>query len=463
MAKIQFLGATGCVTGSRFLVSAETGQVLIDCGLFQGPKELRLRNWAPFPADLRRLHSIVLTHAHLDHTGYFPRLVKDGFQGQVYASPATVDLCGILWPDSGHLQEEDARYANKKGFSKHDPALPLYTEVDGIEATRYLEKIPYRQETRIGAQFSFSLIPAGHIFGSNFVQMQVGVNGEKRHLLFSGDLGRYDQPITPDPTPVEETDYLVVESTYGNRLHLGADPKLELAAIINRTAGRGGMILIPSFAVGRTQELLYLLRELEDAQRIPRLPVYVDSPMAIDATRILLRYPEEHDLEMQTLENSGIDPLNSRQVNLVRTRELSQAINGIRYPMIVIASSGMATGGRILHHLAQRLPDPRNTILFVGYQAEGTRGRTLLDKASEVKIHGQMVQVRAEIRSLEQFSAHADYSEILRWLGDFKRPPRRTYILHGENEQRKALSAHIREKLGWETLLPEYLETFELD
>jgi metallo-beta-lactamase family protein len=291
----------------------------------------------------------------------------------------------------------------------------------------------------------------------------VGGNGGNRRLLFSGDLGRYDQPITPDPTPVEEADYLVVESTYGNRLHLGADPKLELAAIINRTAGRGGMLLIPSFAVGRTQELLYLLRELEDAQRIPRLPVYVDSPMAIDATQILLRYPEEHDLEMQTLENSGIDPLNSRQVNLVRTRELSQAINGIRYPMIVIASSGMATGGRILHHLAHRLSDPRNTVLFVGYQAEGTRGRTLLDKASEVKIHGQMVPVRAEIRSLEQFSAHADYSEILRWLGDFKRPPRRTYILHGENEQRKALSAHIREKLGWETVLPEYLETFELD
>lgn len=458
MASIRFLGATGCVTGSRFLVTSGEDHVLVDCGLFQGPKELRLRNWAPFPADLKKLNSIVFTHAHLDHTGYFPRLVKEGFQGRVYASPATADLCGILWPDSGHLQEEDARFANKMGFTKHNPALPLYTEVEGMEAVQYLEKVPYQQEQSLGRRLAFSLIPAGHIFGSCFVRMHMGLNGETRIVLFSGDLGRYDQPITPDPAPVGEADYLVVESTYGNRLHSPSDPKLELASIINRTAGRGGMLLIPSFAVGRTQELMYLLRELEDSSRIPRLPVYVDSPMAIDATQILLRYPEEHDLEMRILENAGIDPLNSRQVNLVRTRELSQSLNDMRFPMIVIASSGMATGGRILHHLAHRLPDPRNTVLFVGYQAEGTRGRTLLEGSPTVKIHGQMVQVRAEIRTLEQFSAHADYGEILRWLGQFRRPPRRTFIIHGEEEQREALGARIQETLKWPVSLPEYQE-----
>jgi metallo-beta-lactamase family protein len=463
MSSLRFLGATGCVTGSRFLITSGEDQVLVDCGLFQGPKELRLRNWAPFPAELGKLNSIVFTHAHLDHTGYLPRLVKEGFQGRVYASPATADLCAILWPDSGHLQEEDARYANKKGFSKHDPALPLYTEIEGIEATQYLEKVPYRKEQSIGPRLAFSLIPAGHIFGSCFVQMHVGVNGQTRTIVFSGDLGRYDQPITPDPTPVEQADYLVLESTYGDRLHSSSDPKLELAAIINRTAGRGGMLLIPSFAVGRTQELMYLLRELEDSDRIPHLPVYVDSPMAIDATQILLRYPEEHDLEMSALENAGIDPLNSRQVNLVRTRELSQSLNEMRFPMIVIASSGMATGGRILHHLAHRLPDPRNTVLFVGYQAEGTRGRSLLEGAPAVKIHGEMIQVRAEIRALEQFSAHADYREILRWLENFRRPPQRTFIVHGEKKQREALGERIRNTLKWPVSLPEYQEEYLFD
>jgi metallo-beta-lactamase family protein len=462
MATIQFLGATGCVTGSRFLVECRTGKVLVDCGLFQGNKELRLRNWAPFPVDLNQLQHIILTHAHLDHTGYLPRLVKEGFRGTVYASPATVDLCGILWADSGHLQEEDARFANKMGFSKHQPALPLYTEVEGIEAAGCLQHVPYVVEQALSASCSFSLATAGHIFGSSFVCMRLQENGNARTLVFSGDLGRYDQPITPDPSPIEEADYLVVESTYGDRLHQGADPKAELAEIINRTARRGGMILIPSFAVGRTQELLYILRELEDAGQITHLPVYVDSPMAIDATQILLKYPEEHDLEMTAMESAGLDPLNSRQVNFVRTREQSQALNDQRYPVIIIASSGMATGGRVLHHLAHRLGDRRNTVLFVGYQAEGTRGRALLEGAPAIKIHGQMVAVQAEIKSLEQFSAHADYAEILRWLRHFRRAPRKTFIIHGEPAQRAALAEKIKTQLQWEVVLPDYLNRFEL-
>jgi len=368
MSSLQFLGATDSVTGSRFLVEHQGEQVLVDCGLFQGPKELRLRNWAPFPADLNRLEKVVFTHAHLDHTGYFPRLVKEGFRGTAFASPATVDLCGILWPDSGHLQEEDARFANKKGFSKHDPALPLYTEVEGIEAASFLASVPYEQWQELTSGLAFSLRPAGHIFGSSFIRLKLDGAGKACTVLFSGDLGRYDQPITPDPSEVEETDYLLVESTYGDRLHPDADPRIELAEIINRTAQRGGIVLIPSFAVGRTQELMYILRELEDAGKIPQLPVYLDSPMAIDATKILLKHPEEHDLEMTAMNRAGLDPLNSRQVSYVRTRELSQALNDQHHHRFQrdghgrarAAPSGSAAPGSPSHRALRGIPGGRH-------------------------------------------------------------------------------------------------------
>ena len=462
MTTLHFLGAAGCVTGSRFILEADADHVLVDCGLFQGTKELRLRNWAPFPVPPSSLKHVVLTHAHLDHSGYLPKLAKEGFRGTIFATPATVDLCGVLLPDSGHIQEADARFANKKGFSQHKPALPLYTEVEAVETLQLLKPVPYGHTERISRALSFSFQPAGHIFGSGFIRMKVDDGRGSMDILFSGDLGRYGQPITHDPTPVESADYLLVESTYGDRLHDSTDVRDELARIVRGTAERGGVVLIPSFAVGRTQELLYILRELEDANRIPTLPVYVDSPMAIDATRILMKYPEEHDLDMSREQKAGADPLNCREVNFVRTAELSKTLNDMRYPMIVIASSGMATGGRILHHLAHRLPDSRNTVLFVGYQAEGTRGRSLLEGARQLKIHGQMVDVRAEIKMLGQFSAHADYAEILRWLRNFKRAPKRVFIVHGEPEPRRALKEKIIHEFGWSVALPEHLERFDL-
>ena len=462
MTTLQFLGAAGCVTGSRFILEADADHVLVDCGLFQGTKELRLRNWAPFPVPPSSLKHVVLTHAHLDHSGYLPKLAKEGFRGTIFATPATVDLCGVLLPDSGHIQEADARFANKKGFSQHKPALPLYTEVEAVETLQLLKPVPYGHTERISRALSFSFQPAGHIFGSGFIRMKVDDGRGSMDILFSGDLGRYGQPITHDPTPVESADYLLVESTYGDRLHDSTDVRDELARIVRGTAERGGVVLIPSFAVGRTQELLYILRELEDANRIPTLPVYVDSPMAIDATRILMKYPEEHDLDMSREQKAGADPLNCREVNFVRTAELSKTLNDMRYPMIVIASSGMATGGRILHHLAHSLPDSRNTVLFVGYQAEGTRGRSLLEGARQLKIHGQMVDVRAEIKMLGQFSAHADYAEILRWLRNFKRAPKGVFIVHGEPEPRRALKEKIIHEFGWSVALPEHLERFDL-
>ena len=462
MTTLQFLGAAGCVTGSRFILEADADHVLVDCGLFQGTKELRLRNWAPFPVPPSSLKHVVLTHAHLDHSGYLPKLAKEGFRGTIFATPATVDLCGVLLPDSGHIQEADARFANKKGFSQHKPALPLYTEVEAVETLQLLKPVPYGHTERISRALSFSFQPAGHIFGSGFIRMKVDDGRGSMDILFSGDLGRYGQPITHDPTPIESADYLLVESTYGDRLHDSTDVRDELARIVRGTAERGGVVLIPSFAVGRTQELLYILRELEDANRIPTLPVCVDSPMAIDATRILMKYPEEHDLDMSREQKAGADPLNCREVNFVRTAELSKTLNDMRYPMIVIASSGMATGGRILHHLAHCLPDSRNTVLFVGYQAEGTRGRSLLEGARQLKIHGQMVDVRAEIKMLGQFSAHADYAEILRWLRNFKRAPKRVFIVHGEPEPRRALKEKIIHEFGWSVALPEHLERFDL-
>lgn len=462
MTTLQFLGAAGCVTGSRFILESGNDRVLVDCGLFQGTKELRLRNWSSFPVQPSSFNHVVLTHAHLDHSGYLPKLVKEGFRGTVFATPATVDLCGILLPDSGHIQESDARFANKKGFSKHKPALPLYTEVEALEVLQFLKAVPYGHTETISPRLSFSFQPAGHIFGSGFIRMTVKDPREPFDILFSGDLGRYGQPITHDPTAIESADYLLLESTYGDRLHESMDASEALAAIVRETSGRGGVLLIPSFAVGRTQELLYILRELEDAGRIPTLPVYVDSPMAIDATRILMKYPEEHDIDMSRAQTAGLDPLNSHEVNFVRTAELSKALNEMRFPMIVIASSGMATGGRILHHLAHRLPDSRNTVLFVGYQAEGTRGRSLLEGAKQLKVHGRMVEVRAEIRSLGQFSAHADYSEILRWLGNFKRAPKAVFIVHGEPGPRSALREKIVKEFRWKVTLPEHLEKFDL-
>jgi metallo-beta-lactamase family protein len=387
MAYIQFLGATQTVTGSKHLLEVDGYRTMVDCGLFQGLKELRQRNWDPFPLNPRSINSVILTHAHIDHSGYLPRLAHDGFDGIVYGTPGTVELARILLPDSARLQEEDAAYANKQGTSKHHPALPLYSEEDANDALRLLEAVNYHRRVQLTKKLAFEFVTAGHILGSSFVCFEVECqDGATRRVVMTGDIGRYNEAIINDPSDVEEADYIVLESTYGNRAHPDVNVKEALAEIVNETARRGGHILIPAFAVGRTQQLVYLLRELEDEQRIPVLPVYVDSPMAVQATKLYLRHREDHDLAMEALIDKQRNPLATHRFILSKTVHDSKAISGSQEPSIVISASGMATGGRILHHLMKRLPDERNTVIFVGFQAAGTRGRRLLDGEKEIRI-----------------------------------------------------------------------------
>lgn len=456
MARLEFWGATKTVTGSKYIVAIGGKQIMIDCGLFQGLKELRLRNWEAPPVDPRALDAVVLTHAHVDHTGYLPRMARLGYQGPVYATTGTAELCKLLLPDSGRLQEEDARYANKKGFSRHHPALPLYTERDALAAVRLLRPVKYEQEVVLAPDCRFRFVSAGHIVGSSFVCMEL-TEGEKRvSLVFSGDLGRYDVPVLNDPTPVAEADYIVVESTYGNRLHDRTPAKEQLADVIGRTAARGGRVIIPAFAVGRTQEILYYLRELEEQGRIPILPVIIDSPMAEYATRRYLRERADHDADMARLLEQHINPLATRNFSVGGKRKLTSG------PGIIISASGMATGGRILFHFKEVLPDARSTVLFVGFQAEGTRGRRLINGEQEMKIHGEIIPVRAEIAMISNLSAHADYEETLRWLGEFRRPPRLLFITHGEPAAAAALAEKVEARLGWPTLIPDYGQQVEL-
>jgi metallo-beta-lactamase family protein len=463
MATIQFIGAAGTVTGSKFVLEAAGNRIMVDCGLFQGLKELRLRNWEPLPVSPASLSAVILTHAHIDHSGYLPRLVRDGFHGPVYATTGTADLLTVMLPDSARLQEEDADYANRHHFSKHHPARPLYNEADARRALKLVRGVRYQEEIRLGKSLRASFVPAGHILGSGFVQVEVSEpDAAPFTILFSGDLGRYDEPILQDPTPVPEADYLLVESTYGNRLHDQTDPKDRLAEIINETAARGGRVIIPAFAIGRTQLLLYYLRELEDAGRIPVLPVIVDSPMAASATRFYARHKEDHDLEMQRLNEGGRNALTTRNFQLVSGRSNSKALNALTGPAIIISASGMATGGRVLHHLERSLPDPASTVVLVGFQAAGTRGRRLQNGEREIKIHGELIPVRAQIEIMGSLSAHADANEILRWLRGFKRPPRMTFIVHGEPEGSTALRERITTELGWQVMIPAYQETAEL-
>ncbi len=463
MATIQFLGAARTVTGSKHMIEVDGYRTMVDCGLFQGLKELRLRNWEPFPVNPSSINSVILTHAHIDHSGYLPRLVREGFDGPVYATPATVELARIMLPDSARLQEEDAAYFNKIGASKHHPALPLYSERDATEALRHLESVNYDKWIQLTKKLSFEFVTAGHILGSSFALFDFeSKDGRRRRMVMTGDLGRYSEPIIHDPAKVDEADYIVVESTYGDREHPDFDVKARLAEIINETAGRGGHVLIPSFAIGRTQLLLYLIRELEEENRIPILPVFVDSPMAVSATKLYLRHKEEHDLEMTELMDERRNPLATKRFNLARTIQESKKVSAEEESTIVISASGMASGGRILHHLRKRLPDERNTVIFVGFQAEGTRGRRLLDGEKEIKIFGQFTPARAKIEKLENLSAHADSREILRWLAGFNRAPETVFLVHGEPAAQEALKNKIVEKFGWKVEIPEYLQKFEL-
>ena len=463
MATIQFLGATGTVTGAKFVLEVSGSRAMIDSGLFQGLKELRERNWEPIAVNPASIGWTLITHAHVDHTGYLPRLVRDGFTGPIYATSATADLMKIMLPDSGRLQEEDAEYANKKGFSKHKTVLPLYTEQDAKVALKQIRPVSYNQEIRLSKFLSARFIPAGHILGSSFVLATITEPARSPiKVLFSGDVGRYDEPILNDPEPVEEADYLLVESTYGNRLHDSEDPKQQLADIINRTVELGGKVIIPAFAVGRAQLLVYYLRELEDERRIPVLPVAVDSPMAAAATRLYVRHKEDHDFDMQELARKNRNALATRNFRLVAGRNGSKAIGAESGPAIIISPAGMATGGRVLHHLARYLPDPASSVVLVGYQAAGTRGRRLQDGEQEVKIHGQVIPVRARVETIGGLSAHADSGEILRWLSGFKRPPRTTFLIHGEPESAEGLRDKIIAELGWNAVIPAYKQVVEL-
>jgi metallo-beta-lactamase family protein len=448
--KLTFLGATRTVTGSRYLIEADGKKILIDCGLFQGYKELRLRNWQMFPISPAEIDAVVLTHAHLDHSGYLPLMVKQGFKGKIYCTPPTFDLCKLLLPDSGYIQEEDAKRANKYRYSKHDPALPLYTLADAEAALEYFHTCPFGKDINIG-NIHFRFERNGHILGAAWVLLTV----EKRTVLFSGDVGRPEDPVMKAPVLPVATDYVVVESTYGDRCHEKTDPLDQLEPIIQRTIKRSGTVIIPAFAVGRAQSLIYYLYMLKEAKRINDTPVYLDSPMAINATDILEKYKDEHRLSTELCANI----MNS--VTYVHTPDQSRELDNF-YPKIIIAASGMATGGRVLHHIKNLGSDRKNTILFSGFQAGGTRGDRILKGEKEVKIHGEMVTINAEIAELDNTSAHGDYEEIINWLSHMPKPPIKTFITHGEESASIAMKGHIEGRLGWECVIPNYMDSIEL-
>jgi metallo-beta-lactamase family protein len=462
MPSLTFLGATQTVTGSKYLLEASGERLMIDCGLFQGHKELRLRNWSPFPVDPGSIHWVVLTHAHLDHTGYLPRLVKDGFHGEVWASSATVDLSHLTLPDSGHLQEEDAFYANKKGFSKHKPALPLYTHDEAVKSLDLFRATDESKPLELSPHFSLRFIRAGHILGARMVEVTITETGKPIKVLFSGDIGRFPQLIILEPAEPGAVDYLVCESTYGDRLHPTDDFRERLAQIVENTAARGGSVIIPSFAIGRTQELLYLFRQLISQNLMHDLPIHVDSPMAIDATDLYRKHHEDHNVQTGEFEADGHRLFAQPNVHFDRSVEESKALNDCRYPTVIISASGMATGGRVLHHLARCLPDHRNTLLFVGFQAPGTRGHAIQSGAKMVKIHGQQVPVRAHIETIENLSGHADYRELMGWLEKFPSVPQRTFVTHGELHAARALQERVTTSLGWKVEVPSYLEQVKL-
>jgi metallo-beta-lactamase family protein len=458
---IRFLGAAATVTGSRFLVRSGAAQVLVDTGLFQGSKDLRLRNWAPFPVDPSSLDAIVLTHAHIDHTGALPLLVRNGFRRAVYCTPATRDLAGLLLPDSGRLQEEEARWANRKGYSRHAPAAkPLYSEADALAALELLAPLPYRATREIAPGVLLRFRKAGHILGSAIVELELAGPPAVK-VVFSGDLGRFGAPILPDPDRGPRTDVLVVESTYGGRRHPDVRPEETLRDEIRTVVASGGALVVPAFAIGRTQEVLFAIRALEDRGEIPILPVYVDSPMAVDATPIYLAHRDDHDDEMTRLVAEGKEPLRPDRLRFARSPDQSKAINRERGPVVIISASGMATGGRILHHLKQRLPDPRNTVLLVGYQAAGTRGWSLQNGAATLRIHGEDVPVKARVATLSGLSAHADEAELERWLATFPAPPWQTLLVHGEPAALAAAQARL-DRLGWLGHAPKHLEEVAL-
>jgi metallo-beta-lactamase family protein len=460
VATIEFLGAAGTVTGSKFLIESAGQRLLVDCGLYQGLKELRLRNWDRLPVDPGSIDGVVLTHGHLDHSGYVPRLANGGFRGRMYATRGTVDLLRILLPDSGRLQEEEAAYHNRHGTSKHAPALPLYTAKEGLDAAEMVAGLAYGERFGLSPSIRATFSRAGHILGSAIVTLEIdGAGRRRRRVVFSGDLGRYGAPILPDPTPPGEADYIVVESTYGDRRHDPTPIADQLERVIRAAVARGGALVVPAFAVGRTQELMYHLGELRRAGRIPRIPAYVDSPMAIDATEVYCAHPEDFERDMR----ETLMVLREAGLRLARSPEESRALNDLEGPVLIISASGMVTGGRVLHHLKRRLPDRRTTVLLVGYQALGTRGRQLEEGAPKLVILGQEVPVRAAVEVVHGLSAHADADGLLRWLRAAGRPPRRVFVVHGDPRPAEVLAGRIRDELGWAVSIPAYRDRWALE
>lgn len=452
MLTFTALGGAGTVTGSKHLLSLGDKRILIDCGVFQGLKNLRELNWAPLPIAASRIDAVILTHAHLDHSGYLPKLVRDGFGGRIHATAATCDVAELILKDSGHLNEKDAEYANRKGFTKHKPALPLYSLRDAERSLEFFTPVPFSQPIELIGGVTLTFRHAGHILGAAIAD----ITWAGQRIVFSGDLGRYNDALLPDPESVSDADYIVIESTYGNRLHDPTDATEALGKIVERTIHRGGTVVIPAFAVGRAQSLLHHLWKLRSAGRLANVPIYLDSPMAIDATDLLHAHRADHRLTPE--ECSAICSI----ATYTRDVEASKAISANPYPKVVISASGMATGGRVLHHLKAFASDNRHTILFAGFQAAGTRGRAMLEGAREIKIHGAWLPVRAEVADLSMLSAHADANELMRWLSGFHRAPSRVFIVHGEEQAAEALRIRIDRELAWNAVVPRRGQVFSL-
>jgi metallo-beta-lactamase family protein len=459
--RLSFHGAVETVTGSKYLLEAGGVKVLIDCGMFQGLKELRLRNWDPFPFTPAGVDAVVVTHAHIDHVGMLPKLVRDGFHGQINGTPATVEIAELSLFDSANNQEEDANYANKKGYSKHHPAQPLFDSRD-VERTVGLFQARRRGEWfTVAGPVRARYQRVGHLLGAACVEIEVLREGQPLRLLFSGDVGRYNAPLYFDPDPPPACDYLICESTYGDRDHPAGNMLDELERVVKQAVARGGVLLVASFAIGRAQQLIYLLQVLMHAGRIPRMPIYLDSPMAIDATGIFRRYVDEHDLSEGRTGNA-VSALDGRNVHFARSAAESKEINAVEGPAVIIASSGMMIGGRILHHLKQRLSDPKNTIVLGGYMAAGTRGRQLQEGKRWIRMHGQDIPVRASVVGISGLSGHADRTELLRWLAPVGKP-RRTFITHGEPESAAALAETLRSTRRWDVVTPRMDQSFDLE